>query len=148
MPSLRLLFLLSALTLLSSCTLGFKREWKAAVKAGPQPGLVGAWEGTWHSEGSGHRGRLRSVVSPSKNAEGDHAFHYHAIWGGILSGAYRVDHRVKEVKKDEWQFQGQHKMPGWAGGLYTYQGTVKGDDFQATYECAMDHGTFQMKRVR
>lgn len=145
----RLLFLLCLSALLSSCTLGFQREWKAALKSGPQPGIEGAWEGSWKSESNGHHGRLRSVIGPVKNEEGDHAFHYHATWAGFLSGAYRVDHRVKPGKgAGNFQFEGQHRMPGWAGGLYTYQGTVKGDEFHATYECALDEGSFQMKRVK
>jgi len=39
-------------------------------------------------------------------------------------------------------------MPDWAGGKYHYEGTIKGDDFNACYESAMDRGTYTMKRVR
>lgn len=145
----RLLFLLGLSVLLSSCSLSFKREWKAALRAPTNQGIEGAWEGIWQSESNGHHGRLRSVVGPAKNKDGDHAFHYHATWAGILSGAYRVDHRVATAPTTgHLQFQGQHQMPSWAGGLYTYQGTVKGDDFNATYECALDKGSFRMKRVK
>ncbi len=146
----RILSALLLTCLLSSCSLSFKREWKSARMAGPKPSVEGAWEGTWESAVNGHHGRLRSVVGPAKNAEGDHSFHYHATWAGILSGAYRVDHRVKAVKgaKDQWSFTGQHQMPKWAGGLYTYGGTVKGDRFSACYECKLDKGTFTMKRVK
>lgn len=145
----RLLFLIALGALLSSCSLSFKREWKAALKTGPQPGVDGAWEGTWNSSANGHHGRLRSVVGPVKNKEGDHSFHYHASWAGFLSGAYRVDHRVTPSQdKKHLQFAGRHRMPAWAGGLYTYQGTVKGDEFEATYKCALDEGSFHMKRVK
>lgn len=143
----RLLFLLSLTVLLSSCSLSFKKEWKAALKAGPQPGLVGAWEGEWKSESTSHHGRLRSVVGPEKNNEGDHPFHYHATWAGILSGSYRTDHRAQKKGK-HWIFKGQHRMPSWAGGLYTYEGTVDGDEFSARYDCEFDEGTFRMTRVR
>lgn len=145
----RLFFLLCLTAWLSSCSLGFKREWKAALKAAPKHGIEGAWQGTWNSESSGHHGRLRSVIGPAKNPEGDHTVHYHATWAGFLSGAYRTDHRVKKQKqKDRWEFEGQHKMPNWAGGLYTYSGTVKGDVFSARYKCALDEGTFDMTRVK
>jgi len=143
----RVLFLFCLTVLLSSCSLSFKREWKAALKNGPQTGIEGAWEGTWKSDANGHHGRLRSVVGPKKNQAGDHSFHYHATWAGILSGSYRADHRVR-TEKGHLVFQGEHQMPGWAGGLYTYSGTVKGDEFSAQYECSMDKGTFQMKRVK
>ncbi|MEN3941868.1 hypothetical protein WJU23_11285 [Prosthecobacter sp. SYSU 5D2] len=144
---IRLFFFLCLTVLLSSCSHSFNREWKSALKAGPKTGVEGAWEGTWKSDVNGHNGRLRSVVGPVKNAEGDHSFHYHATWAKILSGAYRVDHRV-QTAKDGAIFKGQHKLPGWAGGLYTYDGTVKGDDFEARYECDLDKGTFRMKRVK
>ncbi|MES2595967.1 MAG: hypothetical protein V4662_11555 [Verrucomicrobiota bacterium] len=145
----RLLFLLLTTALLSSCSMTFKKEWRQALKAGPKPGVEGAWEGTWNSTASGHHGRLRAVVGPAKNAEGDHPFRYHATWGKILSGSYLADHRVKAAKgKNGSTFTGQHDMPKWAGGRYTYTGTIKGDEFRADYECAMDKGTYTMKRVR
>ncbi|HEY1081123.1 MAG TPA: hypothetical protein VGE29_02615 [Prosthecobacter sp.] len=143
----RLLLLLSTALLLSSCSLSFKREWNAALETGPGNGVEGAWEGTWTSEASGHHGRLRCVVGPSINNQGDHSFHYHATWGGILSGAYRTRHHVTRQKAG-YTFKGQHQMPGWAGGLYTYDGTVKSDEFKAAYECAKDYGRYEMKRVR
>ncbi|WP_133796051.1 hypothetical protein [Prosthecobacter fusiformis] len=143
----RLFFFLSLAALLSSCSHSFNKEWNAALKAGPQPGIAGAWEGTWQSDINKHHGRLRSVVGPAKNSAGDHPFHYRATWAGFLSGGYRVDHRVTG-SKNTWQFNGQHQMPGWAGGLYTYEGTVKGDEFSATYKCELDEGTFRMKRVK
>lgn len=144
----RLSLALFAALLLSSCATGFRREWKAALQAGPQPGVVGAWEGTWNSVATGHHGRLRCVVSPAKNAQGDHSFHYHATWGAILSGAYRAEHRVTSAPGGTSLFNGQHRMPAWAGGLYTYEGTVKGDAFKAAYKCEADHGTYSMQRVK
>lgn len=137
---------LLALALLTSCSAGFRREWKTALTTGPQPGVAGAWEGTWMSEVNGHHGRLRAVVSAPKNAEGDHDFHYHATWAKILSGAYRAEHRVSPMRGGS-SFKGSHQMPEWAGGRYTYEGTVKGDSFEARYECAKDKGVFRMKRM-
>lgn len=132
---------------LASCSSGFRSDWRAAAKAGPQPGAVGAWQGTWKSDVNGHHGRLRCVVSPALNAQGDHSFHYHATWAGLLSGAYRAVHRVTPEKAGA-RFAGTHRMPDWAGGQYTYAGRVTGDRFQACYECAKDKGTFEMTRVR
>lgn len=134
--------------LLSSCAADFRREWKAALRSGPQTGVAGAWEGTWTSVATGHHGRLRCVVGPVKNAEGDRSFHYHATWGGILSGAYRADHRVTAAPGGTSLFKGQHLMPAWAGGLYTYEGSVRGDAFKAAYKCEADHGTYSMQRVK
>jgi hypothetical protein len=144
---LRTLFLFLIAALLSSCNLAFHREWREALKHGPKPGLEGAWQGTWKSEVNGHHGRLRAVVAPARNQDGDHPIRYHATWMGILSGSYLTEHRVKAGQQVH-TFTGQHEMPAWAGGRYTYGGTVKGDAFSACYECAKDKGTFTMQRVR
>lgn len=149
----RLPFLLcaaaAAALLLSSCSTAFHREWKQAVKAGPRPGLTGAWQGTWRSETCGHYGTLRCVVGPEKPATGLHDFHYHATWAGILSGAYRAEHTASPADpQGARSFFGSHRLPGWAGGLYTYRGSVQGDAFKATYRCAKDHGVFEMTRVK
>lgn len=143
----RLLPLLLISCLLASCSTAFKREWKTALKEGPKPGIEGAWQGTWLSAANGHHGNLRCVVGPAKNAQGDHEFHYHATWASLIGGAYRAIHNVKAGKGSS-TFSGSHDMPKWAGGRYTYAGTVKGDSFNACYQCAKDRGTFQMKRVR
>lgn len=145
----RLLLLAALLScgFLSSCSVAFNREWKAAVKADPKAGVEGAWAGTWKSEANGHHGKLRCIVGPAKNSRGDRDFHYHATWMGILSGAYRSTHQVTPTPSGA-TFQGQHQMPAWAGGLYTYKGTIKGGDFHATYECAKDHGAYALKRVQ
>jgi hypothetical protein len=142
---LRLLLSAALLALLSSCSTSFEREWKQALKNGAQTGVEGAWAGTWRSETTGHHGKLRCVVRPQA---GDvHDFHYHATWMGILSGAYRAPHQVTPLSRG-YTFKGQHKMPDWAGGLYSYEGTIKGDDFHAAYRCAKDQGAYSLRRVR
>lgn len=143
----RFLALLFTACLLASCSTAFKQKWRTALKAGPKPGVEGAWQGTWVSAANGHHGNLRCVVGPVKHAQGDHEFHYHATWKGLIGGAYRADHRVQAAKKS-WTFTGEHDMPKWAGGRYTYGGTIKGDSFSACYHCAKDKGTFQMQRVK
>lgn len=75
-------------------------------------------------------------------------FLYHATWMKILSGSYKAIHNVQKQKDGTYKFTGEHKMPDWAGGLYHYEGTIKGDEFKANYKCAMDHGTYTMKRAK
>jgi len=132
------------LTLLSSCGSDFRSAWK---KAPVTAGVAGKWQGTWLSEANGHHGDLRCVVSGPKG-EQSYQFFYHATWKSILSGSYKAMHNVRQQKDGRYLFKGEHKMPDWAGGLYHYTGTIKGDDFNASYESAMDRGTFTMKRVR
>ncbi len=141
-------FLLLLISLsLCSCTLSFRREWQAATQKPTVSGVEGAWDGTWKSDVNGHHGHLRCVVGPAKNAEGAHDFHYHATWASIFRGAYRTEQRVTQNQKDI-SFTGTHDMPKWAGGRYTYLGTIQGDAFNATYQCAKDKGSFQMQRVK
>ena len=142
---LRLAIGLILMPVLPSCGFAFRSAWK---KAPVTSGVEGKWEGTWLSDASGHHGALRCVVDCSKGKPGDHEFFYHATWKSILSGSYKSIHTVKKQKDGSFVFKGEHKMPDWAGGLYHYEGTIKGDEFKADYRCSMDNGTYTMKRVR
>jgi hypothetical protein len=144
---MRLLLLLPVVCCFASCSAVFEREWRQALAAGPQAGVEGAWEGTWRSDVNGHHGKLRCVVAPGAG-DGAHSFHYHATWADTLSGSYRAAHRVKRTARGTYAFEGSHRLPGWAGGRYHYRGTVRGDDFEAGYRCAKDHGVYRMRRVR
>lgn len=132
-------------TLLPSCGSEFRSAWK---KAPVTSGATGKWEGTWLSAANGHHGTLRCVVAAPQSPQNDQEFFYRATWKTILSGSYKAVHTVKKQKDGTYTFKGEHKMPDWAGGLYHYQGTIKGDNFSACYESAMDRGTYTMKRVR
>lgn len=143
-PLLRLAVSALVLSLLTSCGSEFRSAWK---KAGTTQGVEGRWEGTWLSAANGHHGTLRCVVSGPKGT-GNHQFFYRATWKSILSGSYKAVHHVQPKKDGSYVFKGDHKMPDWAGGMYHYEGTIKGDEFKACYECEIDRGTFTMKRVR
>ncbi|MCX6850408.1 MAG: hypothetical protein NTY98_15925 [Verrucomicrobia bacterium] len=142
---LRLALGLILTSVLPSCGFAFRSAWKKAPAAS---GAYGKWAGTWHSDATGHCGTLRCVVSVPPNSKGGHEFFYHATWKKILSGSYKAIHGVKEHKDGTCTFTGEHKIPNWAGGLYQYEGTIKGDEFKANYRCSMDNGTYTMKRVR
>ncbi|MGV3659784.1 MAG: hypothetical protein ACO1TE_06360 [Prosthecobacter sp.] len=155
----RLVLPVLLLCALPSCGTEFRKAWNNApgVKAAthphiclPKPGHVepvaGRWDGTWHSDASGHHGRLRCVVSHPKNAAGDREFFYHATWMGFLSGGYKATHHVQQ-QGPVHVFKGEHKMPDWAGGFYHYDGTISNGEFKANYKSSADHGTYTMKRV-
>jgi hypothetical protein len=89
---------------------------------------------------------LRCIVGPAQ-ANHEHDFFYYATWKHLLSGSYHTTQKVTRTAKG-YAFAGQHTMPAWAGGLYTYQGTIRGDEFHAEYKCASDHGSYVLKRVR
>ena len=151
---LRFACLTLVLMLLPSCGLSFRSAWKAPAS---NAGVSGKWEGTWLSTASGHTGKLRAVIHPmlkehpmaSRAPEGQaFQFFYHCTWRGILSAAFKTTQQVVKQKNGTYAFKGDHQMPNWVGGVYHYEGTIKGDDFNACYESAMDRGTFTMKRVR
>jgi hypothetical protein len=142
------------LTVVPSCGLSFRSAWK---KPASNAGVSGKWEGTWLSTASGHTGKLRAVISEpaplccaSKQQPQavPHQFFYHCTWRGILSAAFKTTHLVVKKNNSTHTFKGDHKMPNWVGGLYHYEGTIKGDEFNACYESGLDRGTFTMKRVR
>lgn len=143
-PPLRFVTFLFLLVALSSCNGAFRKAWKAASVS---EGVNGKWEGTWLSAANGHHGKLRCAVS-GPEGQGDHDFFYHATWKSILSGSYKAVHHVQPKKDGSYVLKGDHQMPDWAGGKYHYEGTIKGDEFKACYECEIDRGTFTMKRVR
>lgn len=160
---LRLALGLVFLTTLPSCGFAFRSAWKKAPVS--TYGAEGKWSGTWHSDATGHHGNLRCVVTkpgfehfcangiPLAALEREsyhpyrHEFFYHATWKTILSGSYKAVHTVQKQKDGSYTFKGEHKMPDWAGGLYHYEGTIKGDNFNACYQSSMDRGTYTMKRV-
>ncbi|MFM2168646.1 MAG: hypothetical protein RIS79_3017 [Verrucomicrobiota bacterium] len=140
---LRLALVAISLVCLPSCGTAFRKAWNHAPAS---QGVEGKWEGTWLSAVNGHTGTLKCVVS-APTGKGDHEFFYRATWKKILSGSYKAVHHV-EKKSGSHVFKGDHQMPDWAGGKYHYEGTVKGDEFSACYESAMDRGSYMMRRVK
>lgn len=142
----------------------FDRDWKQtplAAASRPSPtvdnvDLTGRWEGTWHSEGTGHSGRLRAIVeqpSQSTAAPGDYDVRFDAIWGGIFRFGETIrltTHPVQPTatQPDGVTFDDTHDLGWLAGGKYQFSGTATQDRFNVQYRCSSDHGTFEMKRVK
>lgn len=131
--------LLIALTL-CSCGAGFRKEWNQAKADG---GINGRWSGAWKSDVNGHQGFLRCVVKngPSENTK---IFVYRAGWMKILATTVKTEKAVKKTA-DGWIFSGRKDLGTF--GDFTSAGSIKGDDFSATYQSSLDNGTFTMKRV-
>jgi hypothetical protein len=129
--------------LLCSCSTGFNRDWNAAKLSPSADGLAGAWEGSWLSGSNGHSGSLRAVIGPEA-ADGQRDVRYRATWAKVLSGGFTAKHRF--VKQgNQLRFQGSESLGKF--GSFSYDGSVKGSDFHATYKAAGDTGTFDMKRA-
>jgi hypothetical protein len=141
-------FALFPLFLIAGCCSTFDRDFTAAQTA-PEgsPTLVGAWEGDWHSDPSGHAGALRCIVTRSENG---YRSRYHATFEFLLlplSFEYEVPLTVLQ-DGDTWRFRGSATIDYFiAGGLYEYEGLVQRDEFVASYRAPFDSGVFRMRRV-
>ena len=131
--------------LLNGCST-FNRDWKAAaVTAAPEDDVQGRWLGTWLSEGNGHSGRLRCLLT--RDATGRYQARFHAKYKKILGFGYTVPLTV-ETTNPAFRFRGEADLGWYAGGLYHYEGQASLTNFFSTYRCPADHGTFQMRRPR
>lgn len=131
---------LFALAFLCGCS-SFNRDWK---KAGQNPaGIQGRWEGTWTSKSNDHSGNLRCLVE--KISDGKYRARFDSTYEKIIH--FKSDVVLNGIKKNQaFYFNGEAKLPWWAGGIYFYQGKIDSTNFASTYRCKYDHGRFQMTR--
>ena len=141
---MRRIALAPALLLLVGCS-SFPRDWKRGLRADPTPisAIEGYWEGTWESDVNGHRGVLRAIITH----EGGDRYHarFRATYRKLLRFGMAVP-LTAEQHGDVSTFQGQADLGWLAGGIYHYDGHATFQDFEATYSCKRDHGTFRMTR--
>jgi hypothetical protein len=134
--------------LLAGCCSTFDRDFEAArsATAGSAP-LAGCWEGTWHSDPSGHAGGLRSIITQTDSG---FSARYDATFTFILPLSFEYEVPLTVLQdRDAWRFRGSAVIDYCiAGGLYEYEGLVSGDEFVASYRSSFDSGVFRMKRVR
>ena len=157
----RLAFGFIALTasLLTSCAgPGFNSAYRKSVDAfdaaDPKPKVSGPWEGYWLSDKNAHTGKLRAISTPRPSTAGDsdsdsdgvehYDFRYHATWAKVLSGGYRSDHSVSREPDGSYSVKGAENIA--LLGLYTSEGTIKGDKFESRYKSDADEGVFILQR--
>ena len=143
--------------------ISFDRDWQrsaltAATAPSPTagPDLAGKWEGTWHSEGTGHTGRLRAIMeqpSASNAEQGVYVARFDAIWGGIFRFGETIRLNTHPTPPTTAQpakltFDDTHDLGWLAGGKYQFSGEATQDRFTCHYKSGADHGTFEMKRVK
>ncbi|MEO5802176.1 MAG: hypothetical protein ABIR24_01495 [Verrucomicrobiota bacterium] len=121
----------------------FHHDWKQAGSISPPLDIQGRWEGTWMSQPSGHADKLRCLVEKiseqSYRARFDSTYKrvFHFKSTVVLNGAEDAGN---------FHFEGEAKLPWWAGGVYHYKGSASATNFFSTYRSKYDHGTFQMTR--
>lgn len=129
------------LATLTGCS-SFNRDWKKAAVS-PTGNIQGRWEGTWNSQANGHSGKLRCLLE--RLSEDSYRARFDSTYKKILHFKSTVVLNGS-VTNDIFHFNGEAKLPWWAGGIYDYEGKVSATDFFSTYKCKYDHGTFQMTR--
>ena len=139
---------LGLLLLVGGCS-SFDRDWEASLPQS-RPGLpTGCWEGRWYSDGSGHHGSLRCIITRRDNSEFDARYYATYSWW-ILPFTFEYTVPLSIVREgDAWHSRGSAELRCWvAGGLYEYEGRAAGDEFVATYQSDFERGVFRLRRVK
>lgn len=130
---------------LSGCST-FDDDWAAAK--GLATGIEGRWEGTWSSDGNGHHGGLRCLVTRRSDNGLDARFHAtYSDWCGTLGFEYTVPLTVTAAAEG-WRLGGRADLGWLAGGVYEYDGLATLLKFFCNYQAENDHGIFVMERPR
>jgi hypothetical protein len=137
---------LAALVLLTgpSCT-GWPRGWGKAKRLATTDGLSGAWQGTWESVPTGHTGKLRCAVFPK--SPGVWEYRYRATWARVLCAGFSVDCQGTRQADGSWRVTGERDLGPLFGGKFSHEGTITGDQLNAQYRAAADHGNLTLRRV-
>jgi hypothetical protein len=122
----------------------FNYEWRReARKEHPTNDIVGAWDGKWISEASGHKDRLRCLMS--REPDGRYSARYYASYQRILHFGYTVLLDA-QTTSNRTEFRGSADLGKLAGGVYHYEGHATPTNFFSTYKSKHDYGTFEMTR--
>jgi hypothetical protein len=144
----RILFGIAAAVLIatvSGCST-FDSDWDAAK--GLATGIEGRWEGTWSSDGNGHHGGLRCLVTRRSDEGLDARFHAtYSDWCGTLGFEYTVPLTAKATPEG-WRLGGAADLGWLAGGDYEYDGLATLARFFCNFQSAGDHGVFVLERPR
>lgn len=127
-------------------TSGYEKAWRGAA-LGPEmtKPVEGRWEGFWLSDVNGHTGRMRCIISHAHGK--NYRFDFNSTFWKVFRHRTTLTFRVEQAADGTHGFSGSEELGPAAGGVYSYQGTFHGGEFNATYKSAHDHGTFQMKKV-
>lgn len=140
----RMLVVLSGLFLLTGCST-FQRDWWHYERYPSFSGeLDGIWEGTWKSDVTGHKGKLRAIIT--RQSDGCYYAQFHATFAAVLPYEFGVLMTAQE-SGGVYSFNGSADLGRLAGGVYTYSGHADQLWFVANYCAEQDHGIFRMRRI-
>ena len=141
----RLLLLLQLAALACGCS-SFNHAWKTAgIEPVDTNSLAGRWQGTWLSDVNGHTEQLRCLVT--RQSETNYSARFQAKYRKGVRFTFSYTALLSAEERNRvFHFQGEARLPWWAGGRYQYEGHSNTTNFFSTYECKYDRGTFQMVR--
>jgi hypothetical protein len=105
--------------------------------------LEGCWDGCWRSDCNNHDGKLRATITKVDDAH--YCAHFSGDFWRIFPFRYSVLLSVTQ-EGDTYRLEGSKNL-GPLFGTFTFEGTVTGDEFRATYCSRRDRGEFNMTRV-
>ncbi len=108
--------------------------------------IEGQWVGTWTTERfGGDRGPLRCTIA--LQPDGSYLARFRATYKGFLPFVYTVT-MTGSSQNSHVSISGSVKLAEWAGGQYTFSGSIRGDTFVCEYISDKDKGVFELRRVR
>ena len=105
--------------------------------------LSGAWRGNWNSCRTGHRGRLNATFCRIDDHQVQARFR--GTFARIVPFRYRAVLNVVHEEPGMMVLSGSKKL-GPIMGSFSYDATIVGNRFDATYHSRRDHGRWQMSR--
>ncbi len=140
--------LLALVATTSSCgTLIYNHAWNAYEPVAANDPVEGRWKGEWRSEENGHAGGLRCMLT--REREGAYLARFHSTYGWFFFFRHRAEFVITGEEDGVLRFVGEEDLGSMFGGVYTYEGSVAGDAFEARFAAESgDHGVFTMTRVK
>ena len=104
--------------------------------------LSGNWRGNWQSYTNSHRGRLSAKFYRLD------ACHVQAKFRGtffkVIPFRYKAVLNVVNEQPGMIQLSGSKRLP--LSGTFSYDATISGNQFEATYSSKRDRGVWSMRR--
>ena len=133
-------------SILQAGCLSYQSSWRSGELIDPKVDPIeGRWRGTWLSDHNGHTGSLRAVATKTGELN-QYRFQFGATYMKILRANYDVNFDIRS-EEGSFKLTGEQTLPGFMGGLYTYEGSIRGNSFTAKYRSKLDHGTFRMQKL-
>ena len=105
--------------------------------------IEGRWQGRWVSEGNGHHGNLRCLLT--RESDDRYRARFRATYAKVFHFSYAVPLMV-QPHQGGWEFSGEENLGKLAGGVYYYEGRASVTNFVSTYRSKYDHGIFELHR--